>query len=43
MVGCESSSAKMKVVGEEVAWVIRSVAARGEVVVLDRAMNGWFC
>lgn len=40
MVGWARSSAKMNVEGEEVAWVIRSMAARGEVVVLDRAMKG---
>jgi hypothetical protein len=37
----ESNSLKMKVLGEDVARVIKSAAARGEVADLERARKGW--
>ena len=40
MLGVWSSSAKTKVFGAEVAWVMRSIAARGEVADLERRMYG---
>lgn len=40
MLGVSSSSAKTKVFGAEVACVIRSTAARGEVADLESRVNG---
>ena len=40
MLGVWSSSAKRKVFGAEVAWFMRSIAARGEVADLERRMYG---
>lgn len=40
MLGCCNNSAKTYVLGEEVAWVTRSAAARGELADLARAMKG---
>ena len=40
MVGVSRSSAKMKMLGAEVARVMRSAAARGEVADLERARKG---
>ena len=38
MLGVWRSSAKKKVFGAEVAWVMRSMAARGDVADLERRM-----
>lgn len=40
MLGVWSNSAKTKVFGAEVAWFMRSIAARGEVADLERRMYG---
>jgi hypothetical protein len=39
--GVQSNSLKMNVLGKEVARIIKSAAARGDVADLERARKGW--